>query len=105
MPSYTKAGEVAINGAVVPQKNTRVRYPPICGHLGSVAVHREAAIPLRGTAAPMSDISVLGERQGVFDIDAEIAHRVLNLGMPKQDLHGSQVASRLINHRRLSTAQ
>ncbi len=37
------------------------------------------------------DLGALGERKGVFNIHAKVAHRALDLRVSKQDLHGPQV--------------
>ena len=39
--------------------------------------------------------------QRVLHIDAKVAHRVLDLGVTKQDLDGADVSRRLVDHRRL----
>lgn len=45
----------------------------------------------------MSDVDLLCDLDGIVDFDAEVAHGALNLGMPKQELDGSQVASAAID--------
>ena len=44
-----------------------------------------------------SNISLLGDRQSVINLDTEIANRALDLGMPEQQLYGPQVARSAIN--------
>lgn len=41
--------------------------------------------------------------QSIFDIDTEVAHGALDLRVPEQDLHGSKIASLLVNDRCLRT--
>jgi hypothetical protein len=41
----------------------------------------------------------------VVHLDAEIANRALNLGMAKQQLHGTQIASSAVDQRCLGSAQ
>ena len=65
----------------------------------------EAATPRGGMATPTSDLSVLGKRKRIFDVDAKIADGVLDLDVAKQDLHGSQVAGRLVDQGCLGAAQ
>ena len=52
-------------------------------------------------AAQGLDLRFLCERQGVFDVDTEVADRALDLGMPEQDLYGAQVARLLVDYRGL----
>jgi hypothetical protein len=40
---------------------------------------------------------MLGQCEGVLHVYAQIADRILDLAVPKQDLHGTQVARRLID--------
>lgn len=49
-----------------------------------------------------SDFSPLSQEQSIFDIDAKIAHRVLDLGVAKQDLDRADVPGCAIDHRCLS---
>ena len=51
------------------------------------------------------DLRFLCERQGVFDVDTEVADRALDLGMPEQDLYGAQVARLLVDYRGLGSAE
>lgn len=46
-----------------------------------------------------SDLGSLCEDQRIFDIDAQIPYRVLDLRMAQQDLDRSQVAGGLVDHR------
>jgi hypothetical protein len=46
-------------------------------------------------------LGVLGERERVFDVDAEIASRTLDLGVAEQYLDRPKVAGRLLDDRRL----
>jgi hypothetical protein len=52
----------------------------------------------------MPDVDALGDRQGVFDLDAEISDRAIKLGVAKQQLHRPNVASLPIDERRLGSA-
>ena len=49
-----------------------------------------------GRACPLcpgiSDINLFRYRQGVIDLDAEIPDRAFDLGMPEQELDGSEIA-------------
>ena len=45
----------------------------------------------------VSDVDLLCDLDGIVDFDAEVAHGALNLGMPKQELDGAQVASAAID--------
>lgn len=51
------------------------------------------------------DFHALREHQGILDINAEIANRCFDLGMPKQDLDSAQIARLLINEGCLGPAQ
>jgi hypothetical protein len=42
-------------------------------------------------AAPGSDLNLLGDFQGVIDLDAQVPHRRLKLGVAEQELNGPQV--------------
>jgi hypothetical protein len=50
-------------------------------------------------------LGVLGERERVFDVDAEIANRTLDLGVAEQYLDRPEVAGRLVDDRRLCPPQ
>jgi hypothetical protein len=52
-----------------------------------------------------SDFGVLGEIEHIFDVDAEIANRALDLGVSEQDLNRSEIASGLVNYRHLRPPQ
>jgi hypothetical protein len=43
----------------------------------------EAVIQQRRMTALMSDFSSFGQEQGILDVNTEVAHGVLDLGMPK----------------------
>ena len=59
-----------------------------------------------GPLCPTSpDINLFGYCQRVIDLNAEIADRALDLGVPEQELHGSQVAGAPIDQRRLRAPQ
>jgi hypothetical protein len=48
-----------------------------------------------------SDFGPLGKRDGIVDVDAKVAHGVLDVGMAEQDLHRAQITGRLVDQRRL----
>lgn len=52
-----------------------------------------------------SDVDLLGNFKGIIDLDAEVPDRALDLGVPKQQLYRSQVASALVNHGGLGSSQ
>ena len=60
----------------------------------------KAASPLNTTWRPLgsaerpprSDLSSLSEGERVFDVHAEVAHRIFDLGVTKQDLNHAQIA-------------
>ena len=43
-----------------------------------------------------SDLSAFGQFQSVLDVNAQVAHRAVDLGMAEKDLNGAEVASRLV---------
>ena len=45
----------------------------------------------------ISDIHLLGDRQGIVDLDAEVADRALDLRVTEEQLHGAEVAGAAIN--------
>src|SRR5262245_57741569 len=58
-----------------------------------------------GRARPLclttSDVDFLGDLESVIDLNTEITHRALDLGMAEQKLYRAQVASAAIDQRRL----
>src|SRR6266852_7730431 len=52
-----------------------------------------------------SDVDLFGYGESVVDLNAEIAHRALNLLVPQQQLNGPQVASAAVDECRLGSAQ
>jgi hypothetical protein len=62
-----------------------------------------------GRACPLcpgiSDIHLLGDRQGIVDLDAEVADRALDLRVTEEQLHGAEVAGAAINQGSLSPPQ
>ena len=42
-------------------------------------------------AAPGSDLNLLGDLQGIIDLDAQVPHCRLKFGVAEQELNGSQV--------------
>jgi hypothetical protein len=42
-----------------------------------------------GGTRKLSDLRLLRDLEGVIDLDAEIPHRGLQLGVPQQQLHGT----------------
>lgn len=53
----------------------------------------------------LSDLYALGEHEGIFDIDTQIANCRFDLGMPKQDLNGAQIDGLLVDEGCLRPAQ
>jgi hypothetical protein len=53
----------------------------------------------------MLHLRALGQREGILDIDAEIADRALNFRVAEQDLHGTQVSRLLVDDRRFRPAE
>jgi len=49
------------------------------------------------------DFSLLGNFQGVIDLDAEISNGAFQLGMAKQELNGPQVLRALVDQRRFGS--
>ena len=58
-----------------------------------------SALPL------ISDVDLLRNRKGVIHLDAKVANRALDLAVPKEQLHGSQIARAAVYQRRLSSAE
>jgi hypothetical protein len=62
-----------------------------------------------GRACPLcpgiSDINLFRYRQGVIDLDAEIPDCAFDLGMPKQELDGPEIASPPIDQGRFCASQ
>jgi hypothetical protein len=52
-----------------------------------------------------SDVDLLGYRQSIVDIDAQIPHRALNLRMTEQELNGPEIACATVNQGRLRPPQ
>lgn len=52
----------------------------------------------------MSDLCLLGDLKCVIYLDAEISHGRLQLGMPQEQLHGTEVLGAPIDRRCLSSA-
>jgi hypothetical protein len=40
-----------------------------------------------------SDVDLLRYGKSIIDLDAKVAHRALDFGVAKQELHGSEIAS------------
>lgn len=66
--------------------------------------HGEEA-PRRRRGAVESDFGVLGKGKRIFHVDAEIAHRVLDLAMTEKDLDGTKIAGRPVYDRSLRSAK
>ena len=56
------------------------------------------------TSFPGSDISPLGDLQGVLDVDAQIANGALQLRVPKQELNGPKVSRASVDQRSFGPA-
>ena len=54
---------------------------------------------------PKSDVNLFCYREGVVDFDAEVANSAFDLGMPQQELYGSQVAGSAIDQGCLGPAK
>jgi hypothetical protein len=54
---------------------------------------------------PPSYFRVLSERECILDVDAEVAHRALDLAVTQRRLHRSQVADGLVDDRCLGPAE
>jgi hypothetical protein len=52
-----------------------------------------------------SDVDLLGDLDGVIDLDAEVSDRALDLRMTEQQLHRSQVARAAVDEHRLGPSQ
>jgi hypothetical protein len=52
-----------------------------------------------------SNVGLLGDSQSVVDLDAKITNRTLDLGMPEQQLDGSQIAGAAVDESGLGSAQ
>ena len=62
-----------------------------------------------GRAGPLcpgsSDVNLFRYGEGIIDLDAEIAHGALDLGMAEQELHSPQVARAPVDQSCLRPAQ
>lgn len=61
----------------------------------------EAVIRAASDDRPTSDFYPLRQEQRVLHVDTKISNRVFNLGMTEQNLDGTDVSRRLVDHRRL----
>jgi hypothetical protein len=52
-----------------------------------------------------SNVGLLGYRESIIDLDAEIADSALNLGVTKQQLNSPQIASAALDQRGLGPPQ
>ncbi len=52
-----------------------------------------------------SDVDLLGNLDGVIDLDAEAAHGALDLGMSEQQLYGPQIGGAPVDQRGFRPAQ
>jgi hypothetical protein len=48
-----------------------------------------------------SDFRLLGDFEGIINLDAQVSHRRLKLGVTEQQLHGTQILGAPIDQRRL----
>lgn len=53
----------------------------------------------------MSEIDALRNSEGVIDLNAQITHGAFKLGVPQQELNGSQVTGLPIDQRRFGATQ
>lgn len=58
-----------------------------------------------GGIASRSDVDLLGDLDGIIHLDAEVAHRALDLRMSEQKLDGSEVPGSPVDHDCLRAAQ
>lgn len=58
-----------------------------------------SALPCR------SDIDLLGNRERIVHLDAEIAHRAFDLGVAEQNLYRSQIPGAAVDQRCLGPSQ
>ena len=91
------------NPAVAHSANPNDRiWPELPTGLATRTLPLQAAAPSKGRPPPApSDFRLLGYFEGVIDLDAEVPHCRLQLGMPEQQLHGAQVLGPPIDQRRL----
>jgi hypothetical protein len=54
--------------------------------------------------ARRSDLGLLRDLQGIVDLDAEVPHRRFQLGVPEEQLDGTQVLGSTVDERRLRPA-
>ena len=61
----------------------------------------------RSMAAPplVSDIDLFGEVERIVDLDTQISHGALNLGVAEQQLNGTQIPGAAINQGRFCAPQ
>jgi hypothetical protein len=52
-----------------------------------------------------SDVDLFGYGKSIIDLNAEVAHRALNLLVPQEKLHCPQVASAAVDEGRFGSAQ
>lgn len=69
-------------------------------HIAAIYSGRPGALA-GATVTPFSDLRLLGDLQGIIDLDAKVPHRRLQLGVPKEQLYGSEVLRAPIDQRRL----
>jgi hypothetical protein len=55
---------------------------------------------LNGDLWVLSDLGAFGQFQSVLNVNAQVAHRAVDLGMAKKDLNSAEVTSRLVDDRR-----
>jgi hypothetical protein len=51
----------------------------------------------------LPDLGLLGDLQRIVNFDAKVSDGALQLGMPKQELNGSEVLRTLVNQRCLGS--
>ena len=52
-----------------------------------------------------SDLDLFGNRKGIVDLDAEVSHGALDLGMTQQKLDGPEIPRSTVDQRRLGPAK
>ena len=84
-----------------------VRFTPESGHGGfSVRLFWQLVDDL-GLTRPLgaSDVNLFGYGERIVHLNAQVTHRTLDLGMPKQQLDRPQVAGSAIDQRGLRSPQ
>ena len=96
---------IIIRLATMPQN----RVPPMLGQNGTSPTLAQNGGYRSGRACPLcpgiSDINLFRYCQGVIDLDAEIPDCALDLGVPKQELDGSEIAGAAVDQGSLCASE